>query len=119
MDGLVSGVAPLICHNMKVTFPAQEPLALICDPEIMAAAPLKMLAAGAADILGKYNCLLDWKLSNIVNDEYYCDTIAGIMRTAVDQTMESTNGLASHDSRAVSILTEALVLSGIRHGFFR
>ena len=47
MDGLVSGVAPLIFHNMKITFPAQEPLALICDPEIMTNAPLKMLAAGA------------------------------------------------------------------------
>ncbi|MDE6845551.1 MAG: sn-glycerol-1-phosphate dehydrogenase [Lachnospiraceae bacterium] len=117
MDGLVSGVAPLIFHNMKITFPAQEPLALICDPEIMAKAPLKMLAAGAADILGKYNCLLDWKLSHIINDEYYCDTIAGIMRTAVDQTMESTKGLASHDSKAVSVLTEALVLSGIAMDF--
>ncbi len=117
MDGLVSGVAPLIFHNMKITFPAQEPLALICDPEIMAAAPLKMLAAGAADILGKYNCLLDWKLSHIVNNEYYCDTIAGIMRRAVDQTMESTKGLASHDKEAVSVLTEALVLSGIAMDF--
>ena len=117
MDGLVSGVAPLIFHNMKITFPAQEPLALICDAEIMANAPLKMLAAGAADILGKYNCLLDWKLSHIVNDEYYCDTIAGIMRTAVDQTMESTKGLASHDGKAVSVLTEALVLSGIAMDF--
>ena len=78
MDGLVSGVAPLIFHNMKITFPAQEPLALICDSKIMAQAPLKMLAAGAADILGKYNCLLDWKISHIVNDEYYCDTIADI-----------------------------------------
>lgn len=117
MDGLVSGVAPLICNNMKITFPAQEPLALICEPEIMADAPLKMLAAGAADILGKYNCLLDWKLSHIINDEYYCDTIAGIMRTAVDRTMESTKGLASHDSKAVSVLTEALVLSGIAMDF--
>ena len=117
MDGLVSGVAPLIFHNMKITFPAQEPLALICDPEIMTNAPLKMLAAGAADILGKYNCLLDWKLSHYVNDEYYCDTIADIMRTAVDQTMESTKGLASHDSQAVSVLTEALVLSGIAMDF--
>lgn len=117
MDGLVSGVAPLIFHNMKITFPAQEPLALICDPEIMTNAPLKMLAAGAADILGKYNCLLDWKLSHLVNDEYYCDTIAGIMRKAVDQTMESTKGLASHDGQAVSILTEALVLSGIAMDF--
>lgn len=117
MDGLVSGVAPLIFHNMKITFPAQEPLALICDPDIMTRAPLKMLAAGAADILGKYNCLLDWKLSHIINDEYYCDTIADIMRTAVDQTMESTNGLASHDSQAVSVLTEALVLSGIAMDF--
>lgn len=117
MDGLVSGVAPLIFHNMKITFSTQEPLALICDPEIMAAAPLKMLAAGAADILGKYNCLLDWKLSHIINDEYYCDIIAGIMRTAVDQTMESTKGLASHDDKAVSVLTEALVLSGIAMDF--
>ncbi len=117
MDGLVSGVAPLIFHNMKITFPAQEPLALICDPGIMADAPVKMLAAGAADILGKYNCLLDWKLSHIVNDEYYCDTIAGIMRKAVDQTMESTKGLASHNGEAVSVLTEALVLSGIAMDF--
>ncbi len=117
MDGLVSGVAPLIFHNMKITFPAQEPLALICEPEILAKAPLKMLAAGAADILGKYNCLLDWKLSHIVNDEYYCDTIAGIMGTAVDRTMESTKGLASQDSKAVSVLTEALVLSGIAMDF--
>lgn len=117
MDGLVSGVAPLIFHNMKITFPAQEPLALICDPDIMAAAPLKMLAAGAADILGKYNCLLDWKLSHIINNEYYCDTIADIMRTAVDRTMESVKGLSSHDSKAVSVLTEALVLSGIAMDF--
>ena len=117
MDGLVSGVAPLIFHNMKITFPAQEPLALICDPEIMTAAPLKMLAAGAADILGKYNCLLDWKLSHIINDEYYCDTIADIMRTAVNRTMESVKGLSAHDSKAVSILTEALVLSGIAMDF--
>ena len=117
MDGLVSGVAPLIFHNMKITFPAQEPLALICDPGIMADAPVKMLAAGAADILGKYNCLLDWKLSHLVNDEYYCDTIAGIMRKAVDQTMESTKGLASHNGEAVSVLTEALVLSGIAMDF--
>lgn len=117
MDGLVSSVAPLIFHNMKVTFPAQEPLALICDPEILAGAPLKMLAAGAADILGKYNCLLDWKLSQIINGEYYCDTIADIMRTAVDQTMESTKGLASHDKEAVAVLTEALVLSGIAMDF--
>lgn len=117
MDGLVSGVAPLIFHNMKITFPAQEPLALICDTEVMATAPLKMLAAGAADILGKYNCLLDWKLSHIVNNEYYCETIAEIMRTAVNQTMESAKGLASHDEKAVSILTEALVLSGIAMDF--
>lgn len=117
MDGLVSGVAPLIFHNTKITFPAQEPLALICDSEIMAAAPLRMLAAGAADILGKYNCLLDWKLSHIINGEYYCDTIANIMRTAVDQTMESIPGLSAHDSKAVSVLTGALVLSGIAMDF--
>lgn len=117
MDGLVSGCAPLITNNLKITYDAHAPLALICDLNIMSQAPMKMLAAGVGDILGKYNCLCDWKLSSIINGEYYCDTLAGIMGTAVEKTVESTDGLLERKPEAIAMLTEALTLSGIAMDF--
>lgn len=117
MDGLVSGVAPLIYNDLKTTFPAHAPLALIADLDVLVKAPDIMIAAGAGDIIGKYNCLNDWKLSRIINDEYYCETIAGIMGEAVRRTSDSVAGLAAHEEGAIWNLTEALVFSGIAMDF--
>ena len=117
MDGCVSGVAPLIQNHLKITFPAHAPLALIGDLKILSEAPMKMLSAGVGDILGKYNCLADWKLSAIVNQEYYCGTIEGIMRSAIDKTMEAAGHLQERKLEDIKTLTEGLVLSGIAMDF--
>ncbi|MBO7729947.1 MAG: sn-glycerol-1-phosphate dehydrogenase [Lachnospiraceae bacterium] len=117
MDGCVSGVAPLIQNHLKITFPAHAPLALIGDLKILSEAPMKMLSAGVGDILGKYNCLTDWKLSAIVNQEYYCSTIEGIMRSAIDKTMEAAKHLKERRAEDIRTLTEGLVLSGIAMDF--
>ena len=34
-----------------------------------------MVSAGLGDLLGKFTCLNDWRISKVVNDEYYCDEI--------------------------------------------
>lgn len=117
MDGCVSGVAPLIQNHLKITFPAHAPRALIGDLKILSEAPMKMLSAGVGDILGKYNCLADWKLSAIVNQEYYCPTIEGIMRSAIDKTMEAARNLKERRIEDIKTLTEGLVLSGIAMDF--
>jgi len=117
MDGLVSGVAPLITNNMKKTYNAQAPVALICDLDIMTQAPLKMLSAGAADILGKLNCLTDWRLSSIINGEYYCNTIRNIMGTAIDKTVSAMKTLNEKNDTDVTTLAEALTLSGMAMDF--
>ncbi len=117
MDGLNSGVAPLIQNNMKITFNAHAPLALLCDLSVMKQAPMKMLNAGIGDILGKYNCLTEWKLSHIINDEYYCDTIAGIMRNAIEKTVQASKSILEKKPEDVATLTEALALSGIAMDF--
>ena len=117
MDGLVSGVAPMIYNDLKTTFPAHAPLALVADLDVLTKAPDVMIAAGAGDIIGKYNCLNDWKLSRIINQEYYCDTIAGIMGEAVKKTAASVKGLAAHEEQAIADLTEALVFSGLAMDF--
>lgn len=117
MDGCASGVAPLIQNHLKITFPAHAPLALIGDLKILSEAPMKMLSAGVGDILGKYSCLADWKLSALVNQEYYCGTIEGIMRSAIDKTMEAARHLKERRPEDVRTLTEGLVLSGIAMDF--
>ncbi|MBR5930608.1 MAG: sn-glycerol-1-phosphate dehydrogenase [Lachnospiraceae bacterium] len=117
MDGCVSGVAPLIQNHIKITFPAHAPLAMVGDLKILSQAPMKMLSAGVGDILGKYNCLTDWKLSAIVNGEYYCETIEQIMRSAIDKTMAAAQTLRQRRPEDIRTLTEGLVLSGMAMDF--
>ena len=117
MDGAVSGVACLIQNQLKITFPAHAPLALVADLGMMSRSPMKMLSAGVGDILGKYNCLTDWRLSAMVNGEYFCPTIEGIMRSAIDKTMEAAAKLTERREEDIKTLTEGLVLSGIAMDF--
>ena len=41
----------------------------------------------------------DWKLSAIINDEYYCETVVSMMRAALEKTVSLKHGLASRDKR--------------------
>ena len=117
MDGCVSGVAPLIINHVKTTLNAHAPIALVGDLDILCKAPMKMLAAGVGDILGKYNCLTDWKLSALINGEYFCETIEGIMRSAIDKTMEAARNLKERRPEDIRTLTEGLILSGMAMDF--
>ena len=72
MDGYASVGAALILKGMKTTINARPPKAIIGDSDILKSAPLEMIQAGYGDIIGKYSCLNDWKLSALINGEYFC-----------------------------------------------
>lgn len=113
MDGYASTVAPLITSNLKTTYEAQVPSAIFGDTLILQTAPENMIAAGFGDILGKYTCLCDWKLSAIVNDEYYCPVVNGMMEEALKRTIDCKDKIKEKDPEAMQDLMEALVLAGI------
>ena len=75
MDGYISGGSALIYNGLKITFETHAPKAVFFVPQILANAPRDMVASGVGDLLGKINCLTDWKLSQIINGEYLCDFI--------------------------------------------
>ena len=58
-----------ILNNVKTTYEVGMPKAIIGELEILSKAPMSMITAGVGDILGKYVCLADWKLSQIINGE--------------------------------------------------
>ena len=117
MDGFVSSGAALIVDHVKVTYDAKGPAAFIADTEILAQAPMEMITAGLGDMLGKYTCLLDWKLAHLITGEYYCEHVEGMVRTALRTMLSQSSRIRERDPKVIGAVTEALVLTGIAMRF--
>lgn len=117
MDGFASSVAPLIVGNLKTTYEVGVADAIIGDTKILSQAPMPMILAGIADILGKYTCLTDWKMAQIINGEYYCESIVQMVRTSLQSVAENIEKAAARDEQTVGKIMEALVLTGIAMSF--
>lgn len=113
MDGYISGGSALIYNNLKLTFETHTPTAVFLDPQILSHAPKDMIAAGVGDLLGKINCLTDWRLSQIVNGEWHCDFISDIVDAAIQKVVTGSDQIAAGEDEAIADLVEALLLSGV------
>ena len=117
MDGYASNGAAMILKGMKETVSAGLPRAIIADTEVLKDAPMEMIEAGYGDIVGKFSALNDWKLSHIVNDEYFCQYIYDMTFDMVKKTLDLADGLLKRDADSVGVLMEALVVVGILMSF--
>ncbi len=117
MDGYASSGAAMITGGMKVTYRTKVPTAILADTAVLKDAPFDMIQAGYGDIVGKYSALNDWKLSRVVNGEYFCQYIYDMTMDALTQTLQMAPGLVSRDEKSVQVLMEALVLVGIAMSF--
>ena len=113
MDGYASKGSALILDGMKVTLNANVPKAIIADVKVLANAPFEMIQAGYGDIIGKYSCLNDWRLSALVNNEYLCPFVMNATYETVETTVKLADGIRNRDTHAIGALMEALVAVGI------
>ncbi len=113
MDGYASKGSALILDGMKVTLNADVPKAIIADIDVIKNAPFDMIQAGYGDIIGKFSCLNDWKLSHVVNGEYICDYVYNATLDTTKETVELADKLVERDVYAVGALMKALVTVGI------
>lgn len=113
MDGYASNGAALIIKNMKITYSARVPKVIIGDTSVLKDAPMEMIKSGYGDILGKYSCLNDWKLSKLINDEYFCQYVYDLTYDIVKKTVPLAKSLLKRDEESIKTLMEALVVVGI------
>ncbi len=113
MDGYVSVGAALILSGMKITVNARPPKAVIADTDVLKEAPMEMLQAGYGDIIGKYSCLNDWKLSALVNNEYFCQNIYDMTYNAVKTVENLGEGILNRTPESVEALMRALIDVGV------
>ncbi len=117
MDGYASNSSSMIQNRVKVTLYNACPAAIIADVDILKNAPQRMLWAGLGDMLAKYVSICEWRISNIVTGEYYCENIAKLVRRSLQKCVAAAEGLNRRDPEAIQSITEGLVLSGIAMSF--
>ena len=113
MDGYASVGAALILEGMKITLNARPPKAIIADTAVLAKAPIDMIRAGYGDIIGKYSCLNDWRLSALINGEYFCQKVYDLTYSCAEKVKSLAKGVNLRDEETVGALMEALVTVGI------
>jgi len=113
VDGYTSNGAPITHNGYKRTLVCGQPVAVIADTDVLAAAPHEMIASGFSDTLAKLTARTDWQLSRIVTREYYCPTVVDGVARAAQACMDVADGIGRSDTQAVQTLAEALMISGI------
>lgn len=112
MDGFTSGVTPLIKKGFKITENAQTVSDILIDFDILCAAPRIMTGAGIGDILAKFCCLTDWKLSHLLTGEEYDEEAASLMRTALSACVDNIGSITACGREGIDSLMRALLISG-------
>lgn len=112
MDGYAAGSSTMPVEKIKTTIPAKCPDVIIGDLEILTGAPKHMAAAGLGDMLAKYISLCEWRISNLINGEYYCERVAEFTRRSRNACVEEAAGLMTQDHNSMQKLFEGLINCG-------
>ena len=112
MDGYCSKGAALMYGGEKRTDVVKTPEDILIDLDIIKNAPKIMTAAGFGDIIGKYTCLTDWKLSNVINGESINEEAFSLMEKALNDCVDNFEPLTRYEGEAIAKLMNALITAG-------
>lgn len=119
MDGFASDTSPIVLNGFKSSYTAKSPAVIIGDTKILASAPSELKSAGFGDMIAKYVGLVDWKISNILTGERYCDRVAALTRDAVDELMRMAHLVTVNDEKTAGKIFESLLKTGIAMSFMK
>lgn len=113
MDGFASYNAPIVSGGFKTTHAAKSPEVVIGDTKILASAPMALKSAGFGDMIAKYVGLIDWQVSVLLTGEYYCERVAALTKSAVDELMAMADRVTANDEETAGKIFESLLKTGI------
>ncbi len=113
VDGFASVGAPMLIDGVKISLPTHAPAAIFADLDVLAAAPRAMIAAGFADILGKFTSVADFRLGALVMGERYDEPIAQRTYAVAKVCEEHAAAIGQSTPESIRLLMDALVESGL------
>ena len=119
-DGFTANICSAILNGQKKSTPMCAPVLVVADLDIIKGAPKRLIASGINDILAKYISLADWRMSTLVDGEYYCPMVAELsehalhrMRAAADKYAET--GVADHEAMTMAQMESGLTMQLLNH----
>ena len=113
MDGYASATSSMARDGLKTSLPSRSADIIVGDVDILCQAPMHMMKAGLGDMLAKYVSICEWRIANLLLDEYYCEEIADLIRSALKSRVDNADGLLKRDETAVQAVFEGLVIGGV------
>jgi glycerol-1-phosphate dehydrogenase [NAD(P)+] len=112
-DGIASPRASIKNEDSSVSLPAESPIGVIADTEIISRAPFRLLAAGFADIVSNHTAVLDWKLAHRLLNEDFSDSAAALSLMTSKMTMKSASAIKEGLIESAELVVKALISSGM------
>ena len=119
MDGFASDTSPIVKNGFKSSYQARSPQVIIGDTKILASAPSYLKSSGYGDMMAKYVGLIDWKISNLLTGEHYCDRVANLTKEAVDILLSMSHLVTVNDEETAGKIFESLLMTGIAMSFHK
>ncbi len=116
MDGYASATSSMTMEGLKISLNSKCADVIIGDTNILCKAPVEMMISGLGDMLAKYVSICEWRISNIINGEYYCEDIASLVRASLKKCVDNAEGLVNKEKNAVEAVFEGLILCGAEFG---
>lgn len=112
MDGYASATSSMTRDGLKISLPSKCADVIIGDLDVLCEAPTKLMISGLGDMLAKYVSICEWRISALINGEYYCEEIAKLVRSSLKRCVDNADGLLKKDKEAVAAVFEGLVICG-------
>lgn len=119
-DGFTANICSAILNGQKKSTPMCAPTLVVTDLDIIKGAPARLVASGINDILSKYISLVDWEISRIVANEYYCPMVADLAKEALDIMRKAADeyaatGVADHEAMTMAQMKSGLTMQLLNH----
>lgn len=113
MDGFASATSSMDRGGLKVSLNSKCPEVVIGDTAVLAGSPVHMILSGIGDMLAKFVSIAEWRISHLINGEYYCPVVADIVEKALNKCVKNALTATQGNKDALASVMEGLVISGL------
>jgi glycerol-1-phosphate dehydrogenase [NAD(P)+] len=112
MDGYAASGAALMQDGFKRTLACPPPVAVLADPDVLAAAPRAMTGWGYGDLAGKAVAGADWLLADALGIEAINPAPFALVQDHLEDWLARPEQLAAGEPEALGGLLTGLLVSG-------
>jgi glycerol-1-phosphate dehydrogenase [NAD(P)+] len=113
MNGYASANVAATVAGLKVLFHAAPCRAVLADAEVVASAPFALTTAGLGDVLAKSVSAADWKLNQLLFQDYYCQYAVDLLHDLEPVYLDNPEGIKNCRPEAMEALFMALFYSSL------